>query len=82
MLSSGLHSPFSYTRLRKDGLLIIYKAGIEGRIRDVHWGEEQRRDEIRRREGRKDDMGAGEKINSPKTDESRMTQGRHKLETL
>lgn len=39
MLSSGLQSPFNYTRRVKDGPSIIYMAGIQGEIRDVYVGE-------------------------------------------
>lgn len=41
MLSSGLQSPFNYTRRVEDGPSIIYIAGIQGEIRDVY-GEESR----------------------------------------
>lgn len=43
MLSSGLQSPFNYTRRVKDGPSIIHIAGIQGVIRDVY--REERKDE-------------------------------------
>lgn len=39
MLSSGLQSPFNYTRRVKDGSLIIHMVGIQGMIRDVYRDE-------------------------------------------
>lgn len=75
MLSSGLQSPFSYTRLVKDGPSIIYKVGIRGEIRDVHWGKEQRRDKMRKREGVKEGRwGTADKINSQMRDEPRRNE--------
>lgn len=68
MLSSGLWSPFNYTRQVKDEPSIIYMAGIQGEIRDAYreekreeerWGKTRQRDvDLKRRW----EMEAGKRV--------------------